>query len=202
MAPQLHPSVLGLVTRPRRYKIVVGIDLSEYADIVLEHALDQAARHDAPELHLLTVAEKRKQSNEDLKQLLWERVYPALETFNQHGTEWKARLHVRRGKPEIEIAELAADVRADLIVIGQFGLHNGGTRDKNLPNRVIHSATCPTLVVGPPDSVDTSPRCGACALVREDTEGGRWFCAEHGGDRGNDHVVSPMTTWSGGALLM
>lgn len=202
MAPQLSPSVLGVVTRPRRYRIVVGIDLSEYADIVIEHALDQAARHEAPELHLLTVAEKRKQSNEELKQALWERVYPALETFNQYGSEWRARLHVRRGKPEIEIAELAADVRADLIVIGQFGLHNRGTRDNNLPNRIIHRAACPTLVVGPPNEVETSPRCGACTALREDTEGARWFCAEHGDSRGTDAFVSPVTTWSGGALVM
>jgi len=201
MAPQLQTSALGVVTRPRRYKIVVGIDLSEYADIVIEHALDQAARHDAPELHLLTVAERRKPPRDVLKQALWERVYPALETFNRHGTDWRARIHVRRGKPDIEIAELAADIRADLIVIGQFGLHNGGRRDRNVPNRVIHRAVCPTLVVGMPEVLDTS-QCPLCCAVREDTEGARWFCADHAGDRGNDHFVSPMTTWSGGSLLM
>src|SRR5258706_154336 len=107
--------------RVRRYRIVVGIDLSEYSDIVIEHALDQAARHDAPELHFLTVREKRKPTAEERKQALWERVYPALETFNRYGTDWRAQLHVRRGKPEVEIVTLAADIRADLIVIGQFG---------------------------------------------------------------------------------
>ena len=98
MAPLREPTLLGVSAAPRapaprvrRYRIVVGIDLSEYADIVIEHALDQAARHEAPELHFLTVREKRKPSAEERKQALWERVYPALETFNRYGTDWRAR---------------------------------------------------------------------------------------------------------------
>ena len=186
--------------RTRRYKIVVGIDLSEYADIVLEHALDQAARHDAPELHFLTVCEKRRAAIEDCKQALWERVYPALETFNQYGSDWKAKIHARRGRPEVEIASLAADLRADLIVIGQFGLHHK-TGDKNLPNRILQQAVCPTLVVGLPNQIDAEPQCPMCAAVREDSDGDQWFCAKHAGDRGVDHVMTPMTTWSGGTVM-
>ncbi|HMG53827.1 MAG TPA: universal stress protein [Kofleriaceae bacterium] len=184
----------------RRYRIVVGVDLSEYADIVIEHALDQAARHEAPELHFLTVRERRRPSADEQKQALWERVYPSLETFNRHGIDWRAQLHVRRGKPELEIAGLAADLRADLIVIGQFGLHTPRASDRNLPNRVLQQAVCPTLVVGMPSSVD-SPQCTLCAAVREQTEGESWFCAQHTGERGGDHLVSPMTTWSGGSLM-
>jgi len=187
--------------RVRRYRIVVGIDLSEYSEIVIEHALDQAARHDAPELHFLTVCERRNHSTEECKKALWEQVYPELEAFNRHGTDWRARLHVRRGKAEVEIAELAAEIRANLIVIGQFGLHTSRASDKNLPNRVLQQAVCPTLVVGFPAAVDT-PQCPLCAAVREDTEGQRWFCSQHTGDHGRDHFVSPMTTWSGGTLLM
>lgn len=208
MTPQHEPTLLGVApavaraprTAVRRYRIVVGIDLSEYADIVIEHALDQAARHDRPELHCLTVREKRRPSAEEVKRALWERVTPALETFNRHGSDWRAQLHIRRGKPEVEIAELAADLRADLIVIGQFGLHTPRTRDKNLPNRVLQRATCPTLVVGMPGEVDTR-QCPICVAVREQTDGQSWFCPEHAGDRGRDHFMSPMTTWSGGSLM-
>jgi nucleotide-binding universal stress UspA family protein len=196
-----QPSRPEPTPRVRRFRIVVGIDLSEYADIVIEHALDQAARHDAPELHFLTVREHRRPSADACKQALWEQVYPALETFNQFGAEWRARLHVRRGKPEVEIAELAAEIRADLIVIGQFGLHTPRASDKNLPNRVLQQAVCPTLVVGVPSAADTTPQCPLCAAVREETEGERWFCAQHADDRGRDHIVSPMTTWTGGTLM-
>lgn len=187
-----------LIRRVRRYRIVVGIDLSEYSDIVLEHALDQAARHSAPELHFLTVREKRKPTNDEIKQALWERVYPSLQTFNEHGSEWRARLHVRSGKPAEQIAMLAADVRADLIVIGQFGLHNPRSTDKNLPNRVLQAAVCPTLVVGMPEALDTT-QCPACAAIREHTEGDRWFCEDHSASpKAKDTTVTPMTVWSNG----
>lgn len=215
MASQHEPTLLGIApqavmaaqaaraTRPafaRRYRIVVGIDLSEYADIVLEHALDQAARHDAPELHFLTVRERRKPSSDEIKRALWDRVYPALETFNRHGTDWRAQLHVRRGRPEVEIAGLAADLRADLIVIGQFGLHTPRASDKNVPNRVLQNAVCPTLVVGMPAEIDTR-QCPMCAAVRDQSDGETWFCPQHAGDAGRDHLVSQMTTWTGGTLM-
>jgi nucleotide-binding universal stress UspA family protein len=200
MDPQREPSILDVPRRVRRYRIVVGIDLSEYADIVIEHALDQAARHDAPELHFLTVCERRRMSAESCKRALWERVYPTLEAFNRHGRDWRARLHIRRGKPEVEIATLAADIRADLIVIGQFGLHTPRTSDKNLPNRVLQQAVCPTLVVSMPEPLDTR-QCPMCAAEREDSDGERWFCSQHAGDAGRDHIVSPMTSWSGGSLM-
>jgi nucleotide-binding universal stress UspA family protein len=181
----------------RRYRIVVGIDLSEYADIVLEHALDQAARHDAPELHLLTVTEKRKPSADAVKQALWQRAYPALEAFNAHGTDWRARLHVRRGKPADQIAQLAAEIRSDLIVIGQFGLHHS-----KVPGRVLQAAVCPTLVVGMPEVLDTA-QCPICVAVREHTEGDLWFCDDHvGSGRKVDHAMTPMTVWTGGAYAI
>lgn len=205
MPPLAEPSLLGAAPvaaarAVRRYRIVVGIDLSEYSDIVIEHALDQAARHDAPELHFLTVRERRSPSSDERKQALWERVHPALEAFNRYGSNWRARLHVRRGKAEVEIPDLAAEIRADLIVIGQFGLHTPRASDKNLPNRVLQQAVCPTLVVGLPAAVD-GKQCPLCAAVREDSDGERWFCTQHAGDR-RDHVVSHMTTWTAGSLLM
>lgn len=180
----------------RRYRIVVGLDLSEYADIVLEHALDQAARHNNPELHFLTVCEKKKHTTEECKQALWERVYPTLEAFNQHGTEWRARLHVRRGKPDQQIGALAADINADLIVVGNFGLHNPRSTYKNLPNGVINAAVCPVFVVGTPATMDTK-QCPACHNVRELTDSDRWFCDEHTSTK-DTHATTPMTVWTGG----
>jgi hypothetical protein len=163
---------------------------------VVDHALDQAARHAMPELHFLTINTKRG-SNDDLKEELWRRVYPALETFNEQGAEWRARMHVRHGKPEDEIAALANEVGADLIVIGQFGLHKN-----KLAGRIVTAASCPTLVVGMPNEVSVSPICPMCAAVRDETQGERWFCAAHTTEyKGLDHVAGPMTVWTGGSLM-
>jgi nucleotide-binding universal stress UspA family protein len=190
------------LARPaRRYRIVVGVDLSEYADIVIEHALDQAARHASPELHFLTVRERRRPDADELKQALWERVYAPLEAFNRHSLEWRARLHVRSGKPDQQLASLAADVRSDLIVIGHFGLHSRRSSN-SLPGRVLHHAVCPTLVVGMPEALDPV-QCHACSAVREDTEGEAWFCDEHtASNRKLQATTTPMTVWSNGAFAI
>lgn len=172
----------------RRYRIVAGVDLTEYAQIVIDHALDQAARHQLPELHFLYVAEKMRRPPDHLTERLSAAVYPSLQVFNQYGSDWRARLHVRRGKVDEEIAALAADVIADLIVVGQFGLHRAG-----IPQRVIGAAPCATLVVGMPHALDTT-QCAACSRIREHTGGDRWFCDEHVVEK----HVTPMTTWTGG----
>ena len=182
--------------------MVVGIDLTEYSEIVLEHSLDQAARHEAPEMHFLYVKEDKKRATEEMKQRLSAIVFPALQTFNQYGTNWRARLHVRAGKPDQEIAMLAADVRADLIVIGQFGLHNKTEKYKTVPGRVLNAAPCPTLVVGMPQPLHDLDQCAYCAAIRDDSDGERWFCDGHTEPRKAEHTVTPMTVWSGGSLLL
>ena len=188
--------------KPKRYRIVVGLDLTDYCEIVLEHALDQAARHDAPDLHFVYVRERpqRKRSAEELQQRLTTIVYPALQTFNRYGTDWHARLHIRTGKPEEQIASLAQDVMADLIVIGQFGLHHPRDAIK-LPSRVLQAAPCPTLIVGMPQPMQRSPICNACAVVREESDGENWFCEDHHAPERVEHSVTPMTVWTGGSLM-
>jgi len=173
----------------RRYRIVVGVDLTEYSTIVIEHALDQAARHQLPELHFLHVDEKRKRTIDELNEYLASAVYPALQVFNTHGSDWRARLHVRRGTPDDQIAGLAADVIADMIVVGQFGLHRTG-----IATRVLTNAPCATLVVGMPPALDTS-QCNVCSAFREDSGGDRWFCDDHVVENA---AVSPMSSWTGG----
>ena len=109
---------------------------------------------------------------------------------------------VRGHDAAAEVLDAADEHHADLIVIGQFGVHNPKPTDKNVPNRVLQAAVCPTLVVGMPDEADLSPRCPACVIVREDSEGDRWFCDDHlGSGKRLDHDMTPMTTWTHGALM-
>jgi nucleotide-binding universal stress UspA family protein len=155
--------------------LVVGLDTSEYAEIVLEHAIDQAARHEDVDLHVVTVT-KREGDLDELKHQLADLIEPALETL--HGRPWRAHVHVRAGDPANEIANLAADVRANMIVVGRFGVRRG--KLGRVAAEVIAKAPCPTLVVG---IVDQSPQvdvqCPKCVAVRAATDGERWFCDEH-----------------------
>lgn len=160
-----------------RYRIVVALDGSQYAQIVLEHAFDQAARHTDADLHLVQIIDRAGDA-ETAKSWLASTALEGLEAFASHCGSWRTRLHVRIGKPEDEIANLAGEVDADLLVIGNYGLHR-----KSVAERVIARTSCPTLVVGlAGHSVELEPQCPACVAVRADSDGERWFCKQHSSD--------------------
>jgi nucleotide-binding universal stress UspA family protein len=185
----------------RRYGIVAAVDLSEYAEIVLEHAFDQAARHSPADLHLLTVV-ARPSDLEEAKHRMSAVILPALEDVRC--TDWCAKLHVRAGRVHEEITNLAAEVRADLIVVGRFGLHHRSNHFGSVASRVVDAATCPTLVVGlTDDSPDAIEACEKCVAIRAESAGERWFCVGHSApDRASlATVVLTPTTWTGGGLM-
>lgn len=178
-----------------RYPILVAIDDSEYAEIVLEHALDQAARHDAPDLHVLRVLENGEANLEHERTWLQGAVTEALEAVGG-GKAWRTRIHVRCGRPATEIANLAAEIDARLLVVGRFGMHGR----RSIADRVLELAPCPTLVVGRLGrDVDLEPQCPACVGARAESEGERCFCAEHAspGRLRLSTLVPPVTATRG-----
>jgi nucleotide-binding universal stress UspA family protein len=161
---------------PNRYRIVIALDGSEYSEIVLEHGLDQAARHDAPDLHMIAVVGEPSECDAT-KTWLATTVLEGLEAFRAGRLDWRTRLHVRIGRPAEEIVNLAAEIDADLLVIGHYGLHHPR---HSVADAVISSATCPTLVVGlAGHALETERPCLGCAAVREQSDGERWFCEKH-----------------------
>lgn len=183
----------------QRYRIVVALDQSEYAEIVLEHALDQAARHEHPDLHFVTVVPDESHLAET-KDKLAALVLEGLDAFRDHSPDWHARLHVRAGKAAREIVALAQDVNADLIVVGRFGV---GRRIGSTALQVLELATCPTLAVSLVDRPIEEAQCADCVEVRAESDGEVWFCARH---RAPDRVTLATTVLSpieltGGTLL-
>ena len=159
-----------------RYRIVIAVDGLQYSEIVLEHGLDQAARHDAPDLHVLAVVEEPS-GIATVKTWLAAAVLEGLDSFRAGRPDWRTRLHVRVGRPAEEIVDLAAEVDADLLVIGRYGLHHPR---RSISDEVVTTATCPTLVVGlTGHAVEAEQPCPECAAVREQSDGERWFCAIH-----------------------
>ena len=181
---------------PRRFRMVVALDRSEYAAIVLEHALDQAARHDSPDLHVITVVGQEAEIDE-AKGWLAQAVLEGLDSFRRDG--WKTRLHVRVGRAEEEIANLALDIKADLLVIGRFGLHD----KRSTAELVLAAVTCPTLVLGlTGHTVEPQVQCPRCVVVRAESDGERWFCDEHASDRRRLSTLVPFSSsLTGGGLL-
>jgi nucleotide-binding universal stress UspA family protein len=179
------------------FEMVVGVDLSEYSDMVLQHAFDQAVRHDTPSLHVVSVVPdaeafrrpdeaERFEAERDAKRQLFALAARVLDDTvpAQRRDGWRVRLHVRRGRPEQEIVDLAAEVFAGLIVVGRFGW---SARDRrgigSIADRVVQLADCPVLVVGPPRDTTASDRqCAACVAIRAESDGEQWFCQQHHAD--------------------
>jgi nucleotide-binding universal stress UspA family protein len=175
----------------RPYRIVAALDLSEYSEIVIEHALDHAARQQIPDLHMLSVVDDDADP-EATASSLEALVREGLENFRA-GSHWRTRIHVRLGRVDEEITRLANEIEADLIVIGHYGLHS--TRG-SIVERVIANANCPTLVIGLTDHpVAIDEQCVACMAVRAESEGERLFCVIH---TDPDRLrLSTLLPWSG-----
>lgn len=186
----------------RRFRIVAALDPSEYAPIVLQHAIDQAARHDLIDLHFVTVVATAGAIG-DAKARLGALALEGLDALRTASTDWRSRLHVRVGKPAEEISNLAGEIAADLLVIGRFGLHPSRGYD-SAADRVVALVACPTLVVGlGGHEVEAPPQCPRCVAVREESDGERWFCEAHTSDRVGLSLRLPASTSSiqGGPLL-
>lgn len=192
--------------RDPHFRIVVALDLSEYAEIVLEHALDQAVRHAAPDLHFVhVVADDRDATVEAAKRELSTLVLDGLENVTSRNLDWRVRLHIRAGRAHEEIVALAAEIDAHLIVCGRFGVHRAWRPLGTIVHRVLENAHCPVLAVNLVDRpVEVHPQCPRCVAVREQSQGERWFCDEHSAP---DHVtlattfLPSSTTWIGGGPL-
>lgn len=164
---------------PPRFRLVIALDRTELAEIVVEHALDQAVRHDSPDIHFLTVVHAPDEIDA-AKEWLATIVLEGLGAFRGDRPDWRTRLHVRTGKVGEQIIELAEEVDADLLVIGRFGSHDARG---SLAPAIVDLTSCPTLVVGLSGRALDLETCADCAHEREVSEGERWFCAAHAGDR-------------------
>ncbi|MFT3692351.1 MAG: universal stress protein [Kofleriaceae bacterium] len=180
------------------HRMVVALDLEQYSDIVLEHALDQAARHRNPDIHFLTVIE-RPADCDATKNRLAAQVLPAIQAIDR--TNWSVRLHVRAGNAPEEIANLAGEVDAHLIVIGRFGVHHPRRHIAKMASDILDLAPCPVLVATL-DGDSKSPQCDDCAKTRLETNGERWFCQRHSGDRARISTLVPFGSNFTGSGLM
>jgi len=55
--------------------------------------------------------------------------------------------HAEPGDPASVLVELADKVHADLLVVGNKGMHGAGRILNSVPNKVSHHATCDVLIV-------------------------------------------------------
>jgi nucleotide-binding universal stress UspA family protein len=184
------------------YRIVVAYDFSDSARLALEEAL-RMALHNAPaELHLATVLDsdhaamipsaQRHSSLVQIADNLRERLgcagRDALAGIQakQRGFVLPTLAHVRIGPIAEQIAALAAEIEAQVVVLGTHGR-------KGLPRlllgsvaeKIVRLAPCPVLVVRPrdfsrlPAGPALEPACPDCVAARTATQGATWWCEAH-----------------------
>ena len=137
--------------------IAVGTDGSGTASKAVEAAVDLAARYDA---HLVFISayrpvdehRLRKEKREAPAEIQWtinpeEDVEANLEAAtaiaDERGLKWTTE--AAQGDPADVLVQLAEKHEADVLVIGNRGMHRRVLG--SVPNSVTHKATCSVLVV-------------------------------------------------------
>jgi nucleotide-binding universal stress UspA family protein len=174
----------------RPFTLVVGVDLADTASsgFAFEEAARIARRIPGSQMHVVHVMrdkhEQRGAAREDVGLL---RMYVEEKARAMGGMESQSfGVHVRAGDPAAQIAQLAVDLGADLVVVGA----HAAPRLRNLvvgstAARVMGHAPCPVFIAGPrpkpepPHVIVIEGPCPDCLATRTATSGKQWWCARH-----------------------
>ncbi len=196
------------------YVIVVGIDYSETGELAFDKALELAFERPRAEVHVLHVMPlnlpllapeleiTRKPATAaigEAAERLTAHVEKKLATFRNGRAndpkfaELRVVPHLRTDSPATEVAQLAADLEADLVVVGTHGrralarLFVGSVAEVT-----VRLAPCPVLVVRPktkPAPIPTiEPPCPRCVEERVRTAGRELWCEQHRETHGQRHT--------------
>ena len=194
--------------------IVVGVDYSETGALAFERALEAASTHPGAELHvvhvltsLVALADPLAGAAPQAPFSLQEATEQADRYVKQRCAEFLARssdkpavpvirLHVRFSEPAEQLAQLAADLEADLIVVGTHG-RRGLSRVLlgSVAEGTVRLAPCPVLVVRPkqiPLQPQILPPCPECVKARAASKGSELWCAQHSERHGQRHTYYQM----------
>jgi nucleotide-binding universal stress UspA family protein len=181
--------------------VLVGIDFSPLSRDILRSAADFAkARH--AELHVVHVpARAPSESTAILSadrplELASEAdaAHARLERLAKEAAVSVPRvvLHVRVGRADVEIAQLAQDIGADLLVVGSGGASRlerlllGSTAES-----LVRNAPCPVLAYRPrkvPVWDKIVPPCEDCLAVQRSTGRARLWCDRHAEHHARAHT--------------
>lgn len=180
--------------------ILVASDLSEAGGYAFERAARLAQRLPNAALQFLYVATEGDASEARMRQLGGQlTTYVAEKAASLGGFPGlRVGVHVRHGDPVREIAQLAAEIDAVLIVLGSsthprlMSLIAGGVADKlmlHAPCPVILAGPQPAEALGHPPTIE--PPCPDCVKARAASNGRQWWCARHtSGDGLRRHAYS------------
>lgn len=190
------------MSSPHPFTIVVGIDFSTLSDRALDHALEIASLREGSEVHVLYAepdlwtggvlaalppapAKDAQAIVEKVRERAADRVNAMPEQLDRRRVR-RVVAHFRRGSAAENIAQLAADLDADLVVVGSHG-HRGLERLflGSVAERASRLSRCPVWIVRPKDHAtagrvpEIEPPCPECVKAREASGGKEMWCARH-----------------------
>jgi nucleotide-binding universal stress UspA family protein len=195
------------------YLILAGVDYSTVSEQALQRALELTAVHPNAELHVVNVvpaldalaadsANDSKTATPSVDQLAYQQlqtyVAVSLGAFEKQRNGAPTRpikvvSHLRTDAPAREIPQLAADLQADLVVVGMCG-RSAITRFflGSVAESVARLAPCPVLVFRPKgvplDFPKIEPPCPKCVEARISSEGKEYWCGQHRARHGQRNV--------------
>ena len=200
------------MSNPKKpYLIVVGIDYSPASDLALERAFELAAARPLTEVHVVSVVNLYgaqaivggSAEPVGLNGVTLAEATSALERYvEQRRSSFQGpldsvgvRCHLRLDAPATEVAQIAADLEADLVVVGTHG-RRGIARLLlgSVAEAVVRLAPCPVLVVRPKALPEQPPRieppCPRCVEARKASAGAEFWCEQHRERHGQRHTYS------------
>lgn len=122
-------------------RIVVGVSKTERAKKAARQGIDLATKFDA-DLHLVTAFSESGASASRER----EHAEGFLDSLAL-GSSLKIRTHALPGDPADAILRVAAEIDADLIVVGNKGMRGAARILGSIPNHIAHKAPCSVLIV-------------------------------------------------------
>jgi nucleotide-binding universal stress UspA family protein len=186
----------------RPYVILCALAFDETGDLALDEAARVAGHTPGGELHVIHVEPNLGEAQSDTPTpirtqaehapaILEERVKRACA-----GLALEVRGHIRRGAAVEAILRTAAEIDADLLIIGS---HRRRGMEKlvlgSVAERVLREARCPVLTALPKswhhsETVEIDAACPDCVRARQANHAVQW-CERHSRGRGHAHVYAP-----------
>ncbi len=196
----------------RPYVIVVAVDFSDASELAVQRAFEFAATQERAEVHLAHVVQTygpqvAYEMPVDASALAVLSLNEARTRFRQYADQALARYlehnptkkfervvaHVRFDAIAEQVAQPAADLEADLVVVGTHG-RKGLSRLLlgSSAEATVRLAPCPVLVIRPkavPQALpQIEPPCPLCVETRRSSAGAEQWCEQHRERHGQRHT--------------
>ncbi len=189
-------------TPDARAIVLVGVDFSDESRRALEAAKTLASKSQEGELHLVHVLPIP--SADGVTEVRATRMLQYTDLIDDARRELDAlaagaasagvrvRGHIRVGRPAVEIAQLANDLAADLVVVGTHG-RKGINRLilGSVAEGLVRNAPCPVLAVRPRTPTASEmieAPCPDCVAVQRETKRARLWCDRHSAHHERAHT--------------